>query len=54
MRVFVCRGNLEEAAKWLDKAMDYSRSHQELVMLCSLLRAANIQLKVKSKLIPVE
>jgi len=44
------RGDLENASKYIGKALDLARSFQELTILSSLKKAAEVQKKVKDKL----
>lgn len=48
--IICCRGNLDKAVEAIGKALEYAKSFQEMMMLSSLKKAAEVQVKIKDKI----
>ncbi len=48
--VLLYSGNLPEAITAIEKALELAKSYQEMVILTSLRKAAQVQLKIKTQM----
>lgn len=48
--LFVSSGNLPEAIEAIEKALELAKAYQEMVILSSLRKAAQVQLKIKTQM----